>query len=138
MSSLALGFWSLPVILALIAVRVPIAVALGEAESRPEQRTLLAIGADPRLRRRITAARAGVIAILGGLLAVPSGRLPVWGLRALRRALAMDGTSTGEHGVGAGKRAWIAEEHGLAGAALMRTLKSALDPLDLMNPGKVV
>jgi D-lactate dehydrogenase (cytochrome) len=58
--------------------------------------------------------------------------------RLVRRALAMDGTSTGEHGIGAGKRAWLAEEHGLAGAALMRTLKLALDPLELMNPGKVV
>ena len=58
--------------------------------------------------------------------------------RLVRRALAMDGTSTGEHGIGAGKRAWLAEEHGLEGAALMRTLKHALDPLDLMNPGKVV
>lgn len=57
-----------------------VAVALGEAESRPEQRTLLAIGADPALRRRITAARAGVIALVGGLLAVPAGLLPVWGL----------------------------------------------------------
>lgn len=63
-----------------------IAVALGEAESRPEQRTLLAIGADPRLRRRITAARAGVIALLGGLLAIPAGLLPVWGLLASRGA----------------------------------------------------
>ena len=59
-----------------------IAVALGEAESRPDQRTLLAIGADPRVRRRITAARAGVIALLGGVLAVPAGLLPVWGLLA--------------------------------------------------------
>jgi len=58
--------------------------------------------------------------------------------RLVRRALAMDGTSTGEHGIGAGKRAWLAEEHGLEGAALMRTLKHALDPLDLLNPGKVV
>ncbi len=63
-----------------------IAVALGEAESRPEQRTLLAIGADRRLRRRITAARAGVIALLGGLLAVPAGLLPVWGLLVTRKA----------------------------------------------------
>jgi putative ABC transport system permease protein len=61
-----------------------VAVALGEAESRPEQRTLLAIGADPALRRRITAARAGVIALVGGLLAVPAGLLPVWGLLASR------------------------------------------------------
>jgi len=63
-----------------------IAVALGEAESRPEQQTLLAVGADPRLRRRITAARAGIIALLGGLLAVPAGLLPIWGLLLSRRA----------------------------------------------------
>jgi len=63
-----------------------IAVALGEAESRPEQRTLLAVGADPRLRRRITAARAGIIALLGGLLAVPAGLLPIWGLLLSRKA----------------------------------------------------
>ena len=63
-----------------------IAVALGEAESRPEQRTLLAIGADRRLRRRITAARAGVIALLGGVLAVPAGLLPVWGLLVTRKS----------------------------------------------------
>ncbi|MGH2511244.1 MAG: FtsX-like permease family protein, partial [Candidatus Limnocylindrales bacterium] len=60
--------------------------ALGEAESRSDQRTLLAVGADPRVRRRITAARAGVIALLGGVLAVPAGLLPVWGLLASRGA----------------------------------------------------
>jgi putative ABC transport system permease protein len=54
-----------------------IAVALGEAESRSDQRTLLAVGADPRVRRRITAARAGIIALLGGVLAVPAGLLAV-------------------------------------------------------------
>lgn len=63
-----------------------IAVALGEAESRPDQRTLLALGAEPRLRRRITAARAGVLAVLAGCLAVPAGLLPVWGLLASRGA----------------------------------------------------
>lgn len=63
-----------------------IAVALGEAESRPEQQTLLAVGADPGLRRRITAARAGIIALLGGLLAVPAGLLPVWGLLITRHS----------------------------------------------------
>ncbi len=57
-----------------------IAVALGEAEARPEQRSLLALGADAPLRRRIAAARAGVLALLAGLLAVPAGLLPVWGL----------------------------------------------------------
>lgn len=63
-----------------------IAVALGEAESRSDQRTLLAVGADLRVRRRITASRAGVIAMLGGMLAVPAGLLPVWGLLASRGA----------------------------------------------------
>jgi putative ABC transport system permease protein len=61
-----------------------VAVALGEAEARPDQRTLLAIGADPRIRRRITAARAGVLAAIAGVLAVPAGLLPVWGLLATR------------------------------------------------------
>ncbi|CAN5703124.1 hypothetical protein BH23CHL7_BH23CHL7_24890 [soil metagenome] len=61
-----------------------IAVALGESEARADQRALLAVGADPRLRRRIVAARAGVIALLAVVLAVPAGLLPVWGLFASR------------------------------------------------------
>lgn len=61
-----------------------IAVALGEAESRPDQRTLLAVGADPGIWRRIAAARAGVLALLAGALAVPAGLLPTWGLLASR------------------------------------------------------
>jgi putative ABC transport system permease protein len=63
-----------------------IAIALGETESRPEQRSLLALGADPGLRRRIAAARAAVLALLAGLLAVPAGLLPVWGIFASREA----------------------------------------------------
>lgn len=79
--------WALIGLSLLFALTVTgIAVALGEAESRPEQRTLLAIGADPGVRRRITAARAGVIALLGGVLAVPPGLLPAWGLLASRDA----------------------------------------------------
>jgi putative ABC transport system permease protein len=69
----------------LFAVSVTgIAIALGEAESRPEQRSLLAIGADPRLRRRIAAARAAVLALMAGILAVPAGLLPIWGVFASR------------------------------------------------------
>lgn len=65
----------------LFAVSVTaIAIALGEAESRSEQRSLLALGADPRLRRRIAAARAAVLALLAGILAVPAGLLPIWGI----------------------------------------------------------
>lgn len=57
-----------------------VAVALGETEARDDLRTLLALGADRRLRRRITAARGAVLAILAGTLAVPAGLLPVWGV----------------------------------------------------------
>ena len=65
----------------LFAVSVTgIAIALGEAESRPEQRSLLALGADPGLRRRIAAGRAAVLALLAGILAVPAGLLPIWGI----------------------------------------------------------
>lgn len=61
-----------------------IAVALGESEAREDQRTLLAVGADPRIRRRIASARAGVLGLLAGLLAVPAGLIPAWGLLASR------------------------------------------------------
>jgi D-lactate dehydrogenase (cytochrome) len=56
--------------------------------------------------------------------------------RLVRRALAMDGTCTGEHGVGIGKQDWLVEELGDA-VELMRSLKRALDPRDLFNPGKI-
>lgn len=57
--------------------------------------------------------------------------------RLVYRALAMEGTCTGEHGVGLGKMKFLEAEHG-PGVALMRTLKKAIDPLNLMNPGKIV
>jgi D-lactate dehydrogenase (cytochrome) len=58
--------------------------------------------------------------------------------RVMRRALAMDGTCTGEHGVGMHKIALLGEEFGDAAVDLMRRLKTAWDPLNLLNPGKVV
>ena len=58
--------------------------------------------------------------------------------RVMRRALAMDGTCTGEHGVGRHKIALLEEEFGDLGVDLMRRLKAAWDPLNLLNPGKVV
>ena len=57
--------------------------------------------------------------------------------RVAMRAIAMGGTCTGEHGVGMHKLAALVAEHGEA-VDLMRTIKRALDPLDIMNPGKTV
>ena len=57
--------------------------------------------------------------------------------RLVRRALAMGGTCTGEHGIGLGKREFLVEEFG-AGVGVMRQLKATLDPDGLFNPGKVV
>jgi len=58
--------------------------------------------------------------------------------RLIARALAMDGTCSGEHGVGQGKMGYLAAEHGKPALAAMRAVKQALDPHDIMNPGKIV
>ena len=57
--------------------------------------------------------------------------------RLAARALAMEGTCTGEHGVGQGKQKYLEAEHG-TGVAVMRAIKTALDPLNIMNPGKML
>jgi D-lactate dehydrogenase (cytochrome) len=58
--------------------------------------------------------------------------------RLVARAIAMGGTSTGEHGIGLGKLEFLQAEHGAAAVATMRAVKRALDPKNLMNPGKVI
>lgn len=57
--------------------------------------------------------------------------------RMAKRAIVMDGTCTGEHGVGQGKMKYLKAEHGPALAA-MRAIKQALDPENILNPGKIL
>jgi len=58
--------------------------------------------------------------------------------RMVEQAIALGGTCTGEHGVGHGKMGYLEAEHGAAAVDVMRTIKRALDPQDIMNPGKMV
>jgi len=57
--------------------------------------------------------------------------------RIAEHALDLGGTTTGEHGIGLGKRHLLEREHG-AGVEVMRSIKQALDPLGILNPGKVL
>ncbi len=56
--------------------------------------------------------------------------------RLVARALAMDGTCTGEHGIGQGKVKYLVDEHG-SGVEIMKAIKTALDPNNILNPGKI-
>jgi D-lactate dehydrogenase (cytochrome) len=58
--------------------------------------------------------------------------------RVVERAIAMEGTCTGEHGIGLGKRKYLVPEHGAVAVDAMRALKTALDPHNLLNPGKIL
>jgi len=53
-------------------------------------------------------------------------------------ALALGGTVTGEHGIGAARRDWLVRQRGPAAVAVMRSIKTALDPRDLLNPGRML
>jgi D-lactate dehydrogenase (cytochrome) len=65
-------------------------------------------------------------------------RVKVFLERLTERAHRMEGTCTGEHGVGQGKMKYLEAEHGTATIEMMRSLKRALDPDNIMNPGKIV
>lgn len=58
--------------------------------------------------------------------------------RMVHRAIDMDGTCTGEHGVGLHKMGFLIREHGTDAIDVMRTIKHALDPKNILNPGKVI
>ena len=57
--------------------------------------------------------------------------------RMVEHALRLEGTCTGEHGIGLHKQAFLIEEAGVGAVAVMRLLKQALDPHNIMNPGKI-
>jgi D-lactate dehydrogenase (cytochrome) len=55
----------------------------------------------------------------------------------VQRALRLEGTCTGEHGIGLHKQGFLIDEAGEGAVEVMRTLKAALDPRNIMNPGKI-
>jgi D-lactate dehydrogenase (cytochrome) len=57
--------------------------------------------------------------------------------RMVQRAIALEGTCTGEHGIGLHKMGFLVDEAGAGAVAMMSTLKRALDPKNIMNPGKI-
>ena len=58
--------------------------------------------------------------------------------RLVERAIAMEGTCTGEHGVGQSKMKYLKAEHGENALEMMRLLKRSIDPGNIMNPGKII
>lgn len=58
--------------------------------------------------------------------------------RLMERTLRVGGSCTGEHGVGMGKKKWLPREFGDETVEMMRVVKRALDPLNILNPGKVI
>jgi len=69
----------------------------------------------------------------------PDGLARAWELdkKIVARALALGGSCSGEHGVGIGKREFLEQEHGTETLAVMYSVKQALDPRGILNPGKI-
>ena len=70
----------------------------------------------------------------------PGGMERAWALdqKIVARWLALGGSCSGEHGVGAGKRGFLETEHGAGALNAMRAVKAALDPRVILNPGKLL
>ena len=60
-----------------------------------------------------------------------------WTSGSSPRALDLGGSCSGEHGVGIGKREFLEREHGADALAVMYSIKQAMDPRGIMNPGKI-
>ena len=69
----------------------------------------------------------------------PDGLERAWALdrQIVGRAMALGGSCSGEHGVGMGKREFLEQEVGIDALSVMRSVKAALDPQGIMNPGKI-
>ena len=69
----------------------------------------------------------------------PDGLDRAWALdrKIVGRALDLGGSCTGEHGIGIGKREFLEREHGAEAVSVMRSVKTALDPRGILNPGKI-
>jgi D-lactate dehydrogenase (cytochrome) len=69
----------------------------------------------------------------------PDGLKRAWELdkKIVARALTLGGSCSGEHGIGIGKREFLVQEHGAETLAVMRSVKTALDPRGILNPGKI-
>jgi glycolate oxidase len=70
----------------------------------------------------------------------PRGEATTDAVRAdlYRAALSLGGTVTGEHGIGVARRDWLEVQRGADAVRVMRAIKTALDPLGILNPGRVV
>jgi D-lactate dehydrogenase (cytochrome) len=69
----------------------------------------------------------------------PDGLERAWALdrKIVARALSLGGSCSGEHGIGVGKREFLEQEAGVEALAVMRSIKAAIDPRGIMNPGKI-
>lgn len=74
----------------------------------------------------------------GGEDAAAIARLEAARVALYEAALALGGTVTGEHGIGVARRDWLVRQRGEAAVAVMRSIKQALDPQNLLNPGRML